>query len=194
MTDLMMLARNYQQKAVSPEDWDKVVSLYQQALELDPESALAHARLAQALLYQGNDVEAAERQARLALSIDPNLAEGHAVLGHLLWVQFRNGSSAELRRAIELNPNDADAQYYYGEYLSLQSGKRQRRANAPQPRPRTRSDVVALHRHGGNAPMRREATPREVAKLSTIITGALSRRWRPIRAFPHPRFRRVELG
>jgi hypothetical protein len=29
VTDLMLLARNYQQKAVSPEDWDKVVSMYQ---------------------------------------------------------------------------------------------------------------------------------------------------------------------
>ena len=123
VTELMLLARNYQQKAVSPEDWDRVVSMYQQAAEANPESALVHARLAQALLYQGNDVESAEREARRALRIDPNLAEGHAVLGHLLWVQFRHGSSAELRRAIELNPNDAVAQYYYGEYLSFQSGE-----------------------------------------------------------------------
>ena len=123
VAELMLLARNYQQKAVSPEDWDRVVSMYQQAAEANPESALVHARLAQALLYQGNDVESAEREARRALRIDPNLAEGHALLGHLLWVQFRHGSSAELRRAIELNPNDAVAQYYYGEYLSFQSGE-----------------------------------------------------------------------
>ena len=168
VTDLMMLARNYQQKAVSPEEWDKVVSLYQQVLELDPESALAHARLAQALLYQGKDVDGAERQARLALSINPKLAEGHAVLGHLLWVQFRDGGSAELRQAVELNPNDADAQYYYGAYLTFQSGKNSdalmhlNRARELDPISLLYIGTVASHQaQRGNTD--------EVAKLSTII-------------------------
>jgi TolB-like protein len=168
VTDLMMLARNYQQKAASPEDWDKVVSLYRQVLELDPESALAHARLAKALLYQGKDVDAAERQARLALSINPNLAEARAVLGHLLWVQFRDGGSAELRQAVELNPNDADAQYYYGAYLSMQSGKNSEtlmhfnRARELDPMSLLYTGTAATHHaQRGNLD--------EVAQLSTII-------------------------
>jgi TolB-like protein/Tfp pilus assembly protein PilF len=168
VTDLMLLARNYQQKAASPEDWDKVVTLYRQVLELDPESALAHARLALALLYQGKDVDAAERQARLALSINPNLAEAHAVLGHLLWVQFRAGGSAELRQAVELNPNDTNAQYYYGAYLSMQSGKNSdalmhlNRARELDPSSLLYIGTVATtHAQRGNMD--------EVTKLSTTI-------------------------
>jgi Flp pilus assembly protein TadD len=62
--------------------------LYRQVLDLDPESSPAHARLAQALLYQGNDLGDAEKHARRAVQLDPNLSEAHTILGLVLATQF----------------------------------------------------------------------------------------------------------
>src|SRR5262249_1924547 len=107
--DLMVLAKNYQQSAVSTEDWDKVVGMYERVVEADPESALAHARLANALFYQRKDVELAEKHARLALSLDPDLSEGHTTLGLLLWSRYRRGAGTEFQRAIELDPKNPEA-------------------------------------------------------------------------------------
>ena len=138
-------------------------------------------------MYQGKDVDGAERQARLALSINPNLAEGHAVLGHLLWVQFRDGGSAELRQAVELNPNDAVAQYYYGEYLLMQSGKNSD-ALMHLNRARELDPMSLLHRQLVGIEPCGERQHRRGREALDDHPGTLSRHW-PLRAFPHPRYR-----
>src|SRR5208282_4794222 len=56
----------------------------------------------------------ADAAARKAIALDPNLSEGHAALAYALgaahqWPQ----AESEFRRAIELNPNDATAHYFY---------------------------------------------------------------------------------
>jgi TolB-like protein/Flp pilus assembly protein TadD len=158
VNDLMLLARNAAQNAVTPEDRDKAVALYQQVLTLDPKSAPAHARLARALLYQGQDLENAEKHARRSVQIDPKLAEGHAVLGLILDWQFRHGAAAEYARALELNPNDAEALHDYGEYLVLRKSGRidqrellRRASNLDPLSPFKAGDLATSHLLGGRA-------------------------------------------
>jgi TolB-like protein/tetratricopeptide (TPR) repeat protein len=89
--------------------------LLRRSIELDPNYAPAYATLA---LAQFNTIPAArergpdqrhapERYARRAIALAPNLAIGHAVLGLLL----PPGSEAEaaIRRAVQIDPNDADS-------------------------------------------------------------------------------------
>src|ERR1700693_2136941 len=54
-----------------------------------------------------------------ALQLDSALAEAHFALGNLEYLRFWNwaASEREFKRAIELNPNLADAHFDYSEYL-----------------------------------------------------------------------------
>jgi TolB-like protein/Tfp pilus assembly protein PilF len=95
----------------------KGLEYYRQALDLDPEYALAWAGLSRVYATQagnswlpiaegfGKAREAAER----ALQLAPDLAEAHAALGEILI--FYNwewhGADASLRRALELAPGNA---------------------------------------------------------------------------------------
>ena len=102
----------------------KAIGFYQQAIERDPNYALAYAALANSYVllpyYTGakqHDSFTRAREAALkALQIDPNLPEAHTALG-----KIRNfadidmqGSIREFERAIELNPNDASAHHWLG--------------------------------------------------------------------------------
>lgn len=107
---------------------DKSIQLYQQALEKDPNSALAYAGLSESYgtlpFYGGalpREIFSKSKEAALkALEIDSNLAEAHAALGLALLYYDWDWSAAEseLKRAIELNPNDTVAHQWYSEYLS----------------------------------------------------------------------------
>ena len=102
----------------------KAIAYYEQAIERDPNYALAYAGLAKAYIllpfYAGaNRLDAgskAKDAALKALQLDPNLAEAHAALGKVLF--FREidlaGAMREYKRAIELNPNDATAHHWFG--------------------------------------------------------------------------------
>jgi|SRR5215204_2447180 len=62
------------------------------------------------------------REAALkALSLDENLPEARTALGRILAVYDRDfaGAEREFRRAVELNPNYANAHYMYGQFLSI---------------------------------------------------------------------------
>jgi tetratricopeptide (TPR) repeat protein len=104
---------------VTQADTDKAIALFQRALAIDPDFALAWAGLSQvhqaqagygfAPIDQGYERgrEAAERALRLA----PDLAEGHIALGTVLEGHDWNFAAAEasFRRALELAPGDANA-------------------------------------------------------------------------------------
>lgn len=97
----------------------EAVTLFQKAIDLDPDYAQAYAGLADAYRHQvpyGGLPEAealpkAERAVRKALVLDDQLAEGYATLGGLLAQQNRDLAEAEaaLKRALELNPAYSDA-------------------------------------------------------------------------------------
>ncbi|HEX8176197.1 MAG TPA: protein kinase [Pyrinomonadaceae bacterium] len=115
------------------EDLKKSIEYFNQAIERDPNYALAYAGLADAyVLFPGYAVSSpqdsypkARAAARRALEIDDALAEAHAALGLELFAFEWNAAEAtkEFRRAIELNPNYATARHWYGNQVLLYTGR-----------------------------------------------------------------------
>ena len=106
----------------------KSIEYFQQAIRLDPNFALAHARIAEAYnqmpnypyLSPNEAFPQAKAAARRALEIDPMLSEAHAALGNTLTSYDLNWTEAEssFKRSLELDPNSAAAHYRYAtEYL-----------------------------------------------------------------------------
>ena len=107
--------------------WDKAIEFFDEAINEDPEFALAHAGLARAYiglttthLAPKETMPFARDAATKALLLDENSAEAHAVLGTVKltydwdWV----GAEVEFKRALELNLNSASAHLGYAEYLA----------------------------------------------------------------------------
>jgi TolB-like protein/thioredoxin-like negative regulator of GroEL len=121
--ELMLLARHYEQQVHDRQEVDvdtllEAVRLYREATEADPESALAHSRLAGALLYLG-DLDAAEAPIFKALSLNPNLSEVQNTLGEFYWARGLPEARSAFARAVELNRNNADALHNYASSVSL---------------------------------------------------------------------------
>jgi len=90
----------------------------QQALEIDPNYALAWALIAHcqsALHLRGRTAETGHSAVERALSLDPMLAEAHSTKGRIL-LQFgrKDEAIAAHEEAIRLNPNSAQAWHMYG--------------------------------------------------------------------------------
>ncbi len=110
------------------ESLKQAAELYRQAIEKDPNYALAYSGLAETyVLFSSYDVAPAndsmpqaKAAALRALAIDDSLAEAHTALGLYLsnYEWDRNGSEKEYRRAIELKPNYATAHHWLGADLS----------------------------------------------------------------------------
>lgn len=105
----------------------KALDSFQQALDRDPNYALAYSGLADSysMLYYYSQkpfpegFPRAKAAAKRAIEIDPDLAEAHATLGFVnaaTW-QWQDVES-EYKRAIEINPNYATAHHWYAFYLS----------------------------------------------------------------------------
>ena len=116
----------------NPESLHKAVDYFQQAIERDPNFALAYAGLADtyALLggpeaggdmYPNETLPKAKATALKALEIDESLAEGHVSLAHVKTYYDRDfaGAEREYHRAIELNPNYSVAHHWYAIFLSV---------------------------------------------------------------------------
>lgn len=128
--ELMLLARHYEQQVWNRQEVDvdtqlEVVRLYREATEADPDSALAHSRLAGALIYLG-DLEAAEAAISRALLLGPELSEVQNTLGEYYWARGLPGAKAAFAKAIELNRNNTDAihNYHYAQWLAWDTADR----------------------------------------------------------------------
>ena len=112
------------------EDFRKSAEYFQQAIRLDPASPLGHSGLAMSYTLLGS--YAIERpsetfpqgraEAAKAIEMDPSAGEARIALGWIHWMgdwDWRN-AEAEFKRAVERNPNDAAAHYYYGYFLASQ--------------------------------------------------------------------------
>ena len=123
----------------TPEGVKKSIDLFQQAIAADPNYALAYTGLADAYyLVAGHNVgitskqgnRLAEEASRKALELDGSLSEAHSARATVLtldrqWIE----SEAEFRRAIELNPNNSTAHYFYA-FDNLVPQKRMTEAEA----------------------------------------------------------------
>ncbi len=110
-------------------DWiKKGIEHFQQAIDLDPNYALAYAGLADAYSFLASSTGGhppretypkAEAAALQALELDDTLGEAHSTLGfcRLLFDWDFAGAEREYKRAIELSPNYANAHDGYSFYL-----------------------------------------------------------------------------
>src|SRR6478609_4588443 len=99
------------------EDYKTAEQLYTQAIELDPNFALAHARLASVCAevfryYEPTDSwkAKARAEAEAALRLQPNLAEGHFALGQCIYWMDKDYDRAleQFEIASRLSPSNAD--------------------------------------------------------------------------------------
>ncbi len=113
---------------VTPTEIQKGISYFQQAIELDPNYALAYAGLADAYrsLAIGSEMSPTEffpkskAAALRALELDDSLADGYATLGMtLMWGEWNwSGAEDNFKRAIELDPNGTNGHLLYAHLLS----------------------------------------------------------------------------
>jgi len=102
----------------------KSIDLFQQAIAADPNYALAYSGLADTYIVAPSyDTgitfiqahQLADAATRKALELDDSLSEAHSArAGALVTARKWNEAEAEYRRALELNPNNSTAHYFYG--------------------------------------------------------------------------------
>ncbi len=110
-------------------DLKTAIRYFQQAIERDPNYALAYDGLADcwaplgwyAYMSPGETFPRAKAAVMKALALDQSLAETHTTLAFVTFYYDRDWANAEreFRRAIELNPNYANGHHWYAEFLSL---------------------------------------------------------------------------
>jgi len=112
-----------------PESFRTALSYYNQAIEIDPEYALAYAGIADVYnlmgLHGGMDTDEAFplaiKHARIALEKDNNLAEAYTSLAYATLYHDWDWNEAErlFKRAFEINPSYSLAHWWYKDYLLI---------------------------------------------------------------------------
>jgi len=108
-------------------DLERGIAYFQQAIERDPNNALAYAGLADSYFVRAisgavpaqEAMPKAKAAALKALELDDSLPEAHTSLAQISANYEWNWSKAEseYRRAIELNPNYSTGHHYYATFL-----------------------------------------------------------------------------
>jgi len=116
--DLYLKGR-YHFNKLTVEGVQKAVDHFKQAIEIDPRYALAYVGLGDCYNYSAKPADARESMIK-ALDLDGTLAEAHASLGFFKFVYDWDfeGAEAELKRALELNPNYAEAHHWSAIYFA----------------------------------------------------------------------------
>jgi eukaryotic-like serine/threonine-protein kinase len=112
--------------------FNKAILYFNQAVQRDPNYALAYAGLAAAYNFLGDTGYVAPKQVRQdakaaamqALKIDDMLPEAHISLALVRETYDWDwpGAETEFKRALQLGPNSATAHHWYGEFL-MRSGR-----------------------------------------------------------------------
>lgn len=114
-------------------DMHKSVEAYQQAIQKDPQYALAYAGLANGYALMGqvpyDDLSPSEAKpkarqaAKQALQLDPDLAEAHTALANVAFSYDWDFATAEreFQTAVALNPNDPTPHLWYGHYFIVRN-------------------------------------------------------------------------
>jgi TolB-like protein/AraC-like DNA-binding protein len=126
--DSYLLGRFFLKKRTEP-DTKVSKEYFEKSILLDPGFALAYTGLADAYWVRAffamgtrmEDYAQCKKLVMQALQLDPDLCEAHIVLGKLLafgewkWEEARK----ELKLTTELNPNSAEAHFYYSDILHI---------------------------------------------------------------------------
>jgi TolB-like protein/Tfp pilus assembly protein PilF/predicted Ser/Thr protein kinase len=116
------------------ESMNKSIEFFERALKKDPNYALAWVGLADTYslmeTYRGAEIAELEtapkarQAAERALQLDDSLAEAHSAMGTVLARVFEWGAAErEFKRAIELDPRNAVAHYFYGRTVLAPMGR-----------------------------------------------------------------------
>ncbi len=124
---LYLKGRYFWNKA-TPDGFQKSISFYTRAIEIDPNYALAYAGLADAYNLLGSygvlPIKESHPKARAAaekaLLIDGELAEAHTSLAAVIADYYWDWTAAEshFKQAIDLNPNYPVARYWHSQHLA----------------------------------------------------------------------------
>jgi TolB-like protein/DNA-binding winged helix-turn-helix (wHTH) protein/Tfp pilus assembly protein PilF len=113
----------------TPHALEEAIRYFTQAIEKEPRYAEAYTGRALAYIVLGNgSMEAigpeeamlkGRGDAEKAVQLDETSSDAHAALAAIRNIHERDwrGMETEIQRAIELNPNNATARYWYGNYL-----------------------------------------------------------------------------
>jgi serine/threonine protein kinase/Tfp pilus assembly protein PilF len=122
------LKGRYYYSKLSTEGFHEALKYFQQAVQLDPKSALAYVGEADCYKELGiwgalpprESSSKAKAAVHKALEIDNNLGEAHATLAHLHFVYDWDwaGAQKEFNRALELSPRSSEVHDLYAIYLS----------------------------------------------------------------------------
>jgi len=136
--DAYVLYRRGKEALHKPPTWETIqegISLFQQALSVDPDYAAAHAGLCRSytvfyeITHDAADIETAERACAAALSANSRLHVVHAALGHL-YLETGRTSGAERAYLNTLQINEKDVSAMQG--LSIVYQRQQRFDQAEQ--------------------------------------------------------------
>jgi DNA-binding winged helix-turn-helix (wHTH) protein/TolB-like protein/Flp pilus assembly protein TadD len=125
----LALIGRYHWNQWTSEGWKKSIDYYNQAIEKEPNYALAYAWMSAAYLVQANNGLISQREAHAkakplvqkALDLDGELDDGYYQMAALkLFYEWDwDGAERELKRAFELNPNHPEGRLLYAYYLMI---------------------------------------------------------------------------
>ena len=99
----------------------KATLLLEQAVDADPNFALAHSALADAYAFDGILWKKAENEAGQAIALDPNIGEPHATIGFVrtFWDWKPAEAEGHFKKAIALSPDYATAHQWFALNLAM---------------------------------------------------------------------------
>ncbi len=124
----LYLRGRYSWNKRTADDIKKAIEQFQEAIDKDPNYALAYVGLADSYLSQGSFagmpttevMPKAEAALQRALELDDSIAEAHATKGFAYLQSLKwDEAQKEFQRAISLNPNYATAHHWYSEYFRI---------------------------------------------------------------------------
>lgn len=124
----LYLQGRYQAVKMTRESFTKGMRYLEQAIELDPNYALAYSGLAfyyvqslDQILPPKEAMPKSRQAAQKAIELDPTLSEAHVSLAFVYWQFDWNWEKAEqeFKQAIELSPNNPESRAAYGFFLVL---------------------------------------------------------------------------